>query len=276
MRTPLPMPVVADRFAPMRAELLRILHGLSDADWHLPTVCPGWSVRDVALHILGDDVGLLSNLRDHDGQYGAFTEFDDLVTFINQRNAVWIDANRLMSRRILLHLLADLGAAWQTHAAAVDPAMPFGPIGWTGNAHDPMGLHLARELTEYWMHHQHIADAVGVTSLKDRHFLHPVLSTFVYCLPRTYAEVSAPLDTVVKVVITGEAADEWHLVREAEGWQLYAQTDLLPAATITLSDDTAWRLFTKGLDPAVIPSRLHVTGDAALGAVMAQAVAILA
>jgi uncharacterized protein (TIGR03083 family) len=270
------MPVVADLFAPMRAELLRILHGLSDAEWEAPTACPGWSVRDVTLHILGDDAGLLSNLRDHDGQYGAFTQFDDLVTFINQRNAVWIEANRRLSRRILLHLLGVLGAEWQAYTAGVDPDAPFGPIGWTGNDHAPMGLHLARELTEYWMHHQHVADAVGVTSLKERRFMHPVLSTFIYCLPRTYAQTDAPMDTLVKVIITGEGAGEWHLVREAQRWQLYAQTDLSPAVAITLGDDTAWRLFTKGLDLAAIPGRLHIEGDQTLGMVMAQAVAILA
>mgnify|MGYP001473010431 CR=1 FL=1 len=70
MRVALETPRIAGLFAPMRAELLRVLHGLSDEEWDLPTACTGWSVRDVALHILGDDMGLLSGLRDSDSPPG--------------------------------------------------------------------------------------------------------------------------------------------------------------------------------------------------------------
>ncbi len=47
-----------------RAALLELLGDLSPADWEAPTVCPGWSVKDVALHLLGDDIGRLSWGRD--------------------------------------------------------------------------------------------------------------------------------------------------------------------------------------------------------------------
>lgn len=276
MRLLLPTPRVAHLFAPMRAELLRVLHGLDDAQWNLPTACADWSVRDVALHLLGDDVGLLSNLRDGDGQYGAMTDFTDLVVYINARNATWVEATRRISRALLISLLAITGEAWAAYAQSVDPDAPGGPIGWTGNAWDPMGLHLARELTEYWMHHQHICEAVGVVSLKDETTLHAVLSAFVHCLPRTYGETAAPVDTLVKVVITEVGGGEWHLIREADRWRLYAESDLRPSATVRLSSDTAWRLFTKGLDPAQFPARIAVEGDQALGQVIWGALAILA
>ncbi|MBE2270190.1 MAG: maleylpyruvate isomerase N-terminal domain-containing protein [Anaerolinea sp.] len=276
MRVPLPTPHVADLFAPMRAELLRVLSSLDDEQWTLPTACSEWSVRDVALHILGDDMGLLSNLRDHDSPPGKFDAFDDLVAYINARNAVWVEATRRLSRHLLLAQLTFTGAQWVEYATSVDPETPAGPIGWTGNAQDSMGLHLARELTEYWMHHQHICEAVVVTSLKDARYLHAVLGTFIHCLPRTYAHVEAPPDTLVKVVITGEGGGEWHLVREVERWRLYADTDLPPTSTVTLDTDTAWRLFTKGVDAKQLDARLQVEGDPALGQVMRQAVAILA
>lgn len=260
----------------MRAELLRVLSGLDDAQWNLPTACADWSVRDVALHLIGDDVGLLSNLRDGDGQYGAMTEFTDLVAYINKRNAVWVEATRRVSRRLLLSVLAITGEMWAEYAQSVDPDAPGGPIGWTGNAHDPMELHLARELTEYWMHHQHICEAVGVTSLKDDTYLRAVLGTFVHCLPRTYGEVVAPVETLVKVVITGDGGGAWYLIREGDRWRMYADSDLHPAATVRLSSDSAWRLFTKGLTDADIRARIAIDGDEALGQVFCGAVAILA
>ena len=276
MRVPLPTPRVAHLFPLMRAELLRVLRGLSDADWQRPTACAEWSVKDVALHLLGDDVGLLSNLRDHDGRYARIESFAELVAYINAQNTLWVQAMRRMSRELLISQLETLGAQWAAFAAGVDPEAPAGPIGWTGNAQDPMGLHLARELTEYWMHHQHICEAVGIDSLKDRPVFPAVLNTFVHCLPRTFQAAPAPAETLVKVIITGAGGGEWHLIRGEERWLLYASSDLLPASTITMTDDAAWRLFTKGIEPSHIPNHIQREGDLSLGQVIWDAVAILA
>src|SRR5947199_2508097 len=97
------------------------------------------------------------------------------------------------------------------------------------------------------MHHQHICEALGIQSLKGRRFLHPVLTTFIHALPKTYETVAAPAGTTIRLHITGEAEDHFYLIREDGGWSLYASTDNAPDTTITMSDDTAWRLFTKGL-----------------------------
>jgi hypothetical protein len=49
-----------------------------------------------------------------------------------------------------------------------------------------------------------------------------------------------------------------------------------PAATVTLDEDTAWRMFTRGLPPEVVRSRASIDGDVGLGEVALSAVAILA
>src|SRR5262249_24295032 len=46
-----------------RAALLTLLGELDPTAWAKPTVCPDWSVKDVALHILDDDLGWLSRGR---------------------------------------------------------------------------------------------------------------------------------------------------------------------------------------------------------------------
>lgn len=35
-----------------RARLLSVLEGLDDAGWRTPSLCAGWSVRDLAVHLL--------------------------------------------------------------------------------------------------------------------------------------------------------------------------------------------------------------------------------
>ncbi|MGD0750715.1 MAG: maleylpyruvate isomerase N-terminal domain-containing protein [Anaerolineales bacterium] len=52
MESPKPV-IVAALFPEIHAELLSLLKKLSVEDWQKPTVCSGWLVKDVALHILG-------------------------------------------------------------------------------------------------------------------------------------------------------------------------------------------------------------------------------
>lgn len=161
----------------------------------------------------------------------------------------------------MIPLLGFTNEQISTFLNTLNPLDVGGGIGWTGHNADPIWMHIARELTEQWTHHQHICDAAEITSLKEARFVHPVLSTFVYALPQTYHDTAAPLDTLVKLVITGEGGGTWHLVREADAWQLYADTVLLPTTTIAIDTDTAWRLFTRGLEAETIRQRADVEGQ---------------
>jgi uncharacterized protein (TIGR03083 family) len=51
----------------LRAELAALLTGLTGGDWGRPTACPGWSVHDVAAHLLGVELGNVSVRRDRWG-----------------------------------------------------------------------------------------------------------------------------------------------------------------------------------------------------------------
>jgi hypothetical protein len=59
-------------------------------------------------------------------------------------------------------------------------------------------------------------------------------------------------------------------------WTLYQAAETAPAVTVTLDQETAWRLFTKGIDRTTARERATIVGDAALGEVALTAVAILA
>ena len=58
-----PLDVTAS-LRPERAELLALLRDLSADEWARPTECPAWTVKGIALHILGDDLSLLTRQRD--------------------------------------------------------------------------------------------------------------------------------------------------------------------------------------------------------------------
>ena len=49
-----------------RVDLLDLLSGLSADEWSAGTACPGWTVKDIAVHVLGEELGWLSRGRDGD------------------------------------------------------------------------------------------------------------------------------------------------------------------------------------------------------------------
>ncbi|HZS90985.1 MAG TPA: maleylpyruvate isomerase family mycothiol-dependent enzyme [Chloroflexota bacterium] len=278
---PLPPVSVVELFPRERASLLSVLGALSESEWSAPTACAGWSVHDVALHLLGDDVGILSRERDgHVDQSGSegldLSQWEQLLAYINSRNAEWVTATRRISPRLLCEMLAFTGERVYQHFAGCDLGALGGAVSWAGPGPAPVWLHVAREYTERWMHQQHIRDAVGRPGMKEPRWFAPVLATFVRALPHTLRTVAAPNGTSLKLAITGPAGGEWYVVRQDEGWQLTADAVAAPEATVAIDQEMAWRLFTKGLTKeAALP---HVTqeGDARLTGRVLEMVSIIA
>lgn len=277
MRKPEPV-LVIDLFPEERAQLLALLATLSAEEWEQPTVCPGWSVKDVGLHLLGDDVGLLSRNRDDfrtvaGNQIGGF---DALVAYVNQQNARWLEATRRISPQVLCQLLRFTGDLTQHYFRTVDLLAATSTVSWVGREPVPAWLDVAREYTERWVHQQHIRDALDRPGFKEPRFFAPVLETFVWALPRAFQDASAPDGTKVGIAITGDAGGMWTLVREGGAWTLYHVCGQVPATQVTLDQELAWRLFTKGISSAEARQQIAVEGDVTLGMKVLAAVAIIA
>ncbi len=113
--------LIVELFPEERAQLLGLLSQLSTEEWNKPTVCAGWSVKDVALHLLGDDVGLLSRTSDFKFPSAAgIADWEELVAFINQANQIWVQATRRMSTDLLRKFLALTGQESYQRFASLD------------------------------------------------------------------------------------------------------------------------------------------------------------
>jgi hypothetical protein len=121
-----------------------------------------------------------------------------------------------------------------------------------------------------------IREAVGAEGLYEPPLFAPVLSTFVFALPVAYRDVDAPTGSAVQVEVTGDSGGAWSLRRAADGWRLSAGSTPGPAATVRLDQETAWKLWTKGLTPGEARSNVAIEGDRALGEAILRAVAIIA
>ena len=245
--------LVVDLFPLERYELLNLLAQLREEEWQKPTICAGWSVKDIVLHLLGDDVARLSRMRDA-FDYSALVNdhppintLSDLVAYINEMNELWVQATRRMSNRLVCTFLSLTGEETYQLFSSLDLYAIGESVSWAGPDPAPVWLDIAREYTERWVHQQHIRDAVGRPGLKDRLFFAPVLETFVRALPHTFREVHASDGTLIHLLISGEAGGEWYLQREEETWILGKSATTGAEATVILDQESAWRLFTKGM-----------------------------
>jgi uncharacterized protein (TIGR03083 family) len=270
--------LVLDRVAPLHAELIGLLRRLSPGDWSRPTACALWSVRDIAAHLLDDDLRRLSFHRDRQPPPGSPPVGNaDLIAMVNQLNAEWVAVARRMSPRVIVDLLEVTGPWVVDLFRATDPFAPgFWGVSWAGEEASPHWFDVGRDYTERWLHQQQIRDAVGAAPLTGREWLHPVLDLFVRALPFAYRDTEAPVNTAVVVAIQGEAGGQWTLRREQQRWGLYVGAVPDPAASVSVTDDSAWRLFAKQLQGDAARRRVTVVGDQALGGVARTALAVLA
>jgi uncharacterized protein (TIGR03083 family) len=266
---------VLDLFLPERAALVDLLTGLAPGDWMLPTVCAGWSVHDVALHILGGDLTNISRRRD-EFLVTSPNEGEDFVAFINRINEQWVDAARRLSPRVIIDLLRLTGPQLHAYFSTLDLDALGGGVSWAGLDPAPVWLDVAREYTERWLHQQHIRLATSRPDLHDPRFMRPVLATFVYALPVAYRHINAPHGSTITFNITGDSGGMWSLLRESGGWSLYSGPAPNPIATIAVDESTAWRLLTRGISPDEARPALTVEGDPILATPFLHAVAIIA
>src|SRR6185437_1239594 len=93
LRQPSPI-LVAELFPELRRKLIELLNSLYDEEWSLPTSARLWNVKDVALHLLGGDLGILSRKRDSFSPPGtSMGGWDELVKFINDLNHYMVARN---------------------------------------------------------------------------------------------------------------------------------------------------------------------------------------
>jgi uncharacterized protein (TIGR03083 family) len=225
-----------------RGDFLALLASLGDADWTMPTEAGRWTVKDVALHVLDDELGWLSRGRDNDssGVLDDTGDYRQFVAALDAKNQRWVDGASGLSHRVLKDLLEWSGQQVDQYHASLDLREPSHVI-WAGPGPVPLWFDLARDLTERWVHQQQIRGAVRVPGRHDR-FLPVVLQTFVWAFPHQYRAEAEPGTTVQ--LRFGRAGGSWMLTREARRWVLDEGNAPGPAATLQMAPHVAWRQLT--------------------------------
>lgn len=275
MKAQTPRPIdVGGLFRPDRDALVDLLTGLSPAEWSTPTVCSGWDVHDVALHVLGGDLGNIARRRD--GFRWEPPSGERLGEFLDRINQEWVRAARRLSTRLTIDLLRFTGPMLFEYFDGLDPSAMGGRVSWAGPKPAPIWLDLAREYMERWVHQQHVRDAVGRPGQRGSRSSAPVIAASMHALPLALASRDPGPGTAVTIRITGDAGGQWSLLKGARDWRLLEGCAQDATATVVVPSDDWWRIVTLGLTSDQALGRVRVEGDPALAKAVLSAVAIIA
>jgi uncharacterized protein (TIGR03083 family) len=279
----MPPILVAELFPEISRRLVELLRSLAAEEWRRPTVSSRRTVKDIASHLLDGSLRRLAAQRDYyrsDDEQSRPRADEPLVAFLGRLNDEWQTATRRLSPKVLVDLVEWADARLADLFRSLDPHGPaLFPVAWAGEAQSENWMDVAREYTEKWHHTQQIFDATGRPStILDGRLGHPCLDIFLRALPFTYREVAAGPGSVVTVTVTGAAGGNWHVERRPDGWVQVGEA-FRPAATVTMDQDTAWRLVTKrrSRDAArqMFPG-IRITGDEILGLPVLDMVSVMA
>ncbi len=238
---------VRPELAAERRELLHLLDSLTADEWAAPSAAPGWTVRDLALHLLDDDLGWLSRGRDEDTSSYLHERGDALVTALAAKNQRWIDGARGLSSQVLVDLLDWSGRQMDAYYSTMDLG-GHGEVTWAGEDAVPAWFDICQDLTERWVHQMQIREAIGRVEDYAARYLPLVLRTFVWAFPHQY-RANAPEGTTVRLDLG--AGGVWTLTRADDAsWTLDEGAPAHPDASATFGDDAGWRSLTGGSVPA--------------------------
>lgn len=260
--------------------LINMLRTLKTSDWAKQTIAPGWSVKDVAVHLLDGNIRTLSMARDgyFGGEAESVSSYKELVTFLNKINADWVRAFQRVSPAVLINLLEITGKQYCSYLKTLDPFKPaIFSVDWAGESKSDNWFHIAREYTEKWHHQQQIRLVFEQEKpLLSNKYYYPHLDTSMRALPHHYRNIEAREGTVIHFGVTGISNRGWYLWRNSGKWELLSECDFQPNCSVIIEDTVAWRLFTKGIDKSQARSQMRIQGSIELGEKILDMLAVMA
>ncbi len=279
MQTQVSVPDTRLLFRIVYERLSELVASLEGDEWDAPTIAKAWRVRDILAQLLDGDIRRLSMGRDvyFGEKVPPIHGYGDLVNWLNQLNADWVKASRRISPKILAGLVEWVAPQVCEMFEQADPNQPaLFPVAWAGEEASTMKFDIAREFTERWLHQEQIRHALGRPSLCDTDLFPVFIDIFLMGLPYRYREQPAQPGDKLRVHVAGGENVTRDLVFDAGAWVL-CKADQRPARTkVSLPDQTAWQLFSKGITPAQARTSAKVEGDALLAEPLFHLVSVMA
>lgn len=259
-------------------QLIGLLRTLNEAEWEQRIASGKYSVKDIAAHMLDNNLRILSLIRDgyRTGRPEEIKSYFDLVSYRDRQDEEWIRAAQRLSPKIITDLLQTTGKEYFEVLNGLDPwEDSVFSESLVGEEIAKNWFHIAREYADRWIHQQQIRNALGKEELLTRELFYPVIDTYMCALPQTYRYTDAVVGSSVMIRVTGDAGGEWHINKTEEGWVLRHTTRVEPLAVVEMDAGTAWRLFSKEISPEEAEEKVKLEGAAELGKIALQLTSII-
>jgi uncharacterized protein (TIGR03083 family) len=262
-----------------RAEFVALLEELSADEWTHSTECPAWTVKGIALHVLGDDLSCLSRQRDQ-AQPAVFRndagEWAGSYRSLDEFNEHWVSTAEFFGTELIVELLRETGAWTLEWYTTVDPESLGEAVWFYSEDPAPYWMIAAREHWERWIHQNQIRRATGRPLLDEEGLLKTVIGTVMRAFPHAFRALRVDDGTTVGVSLT-ELGD-WTVQRDRGAWRLYEGAGADADIGLSVARESATPLFSRGLSADEVTQAVTLQGDvkpgglivAGLGAALAR------
>jgi len=267
MNKPLEPILISHLFNKIENLLIGLLRSLNAEDWREQTIARKWKVKDVAAHLLDTQLRKLSIVRDgFVAEIPIIKSNADLIAFINRLNHEGVMIYRRLSPNILIEIMETASKEFAEFHSSLDPyAKAAFAVSWAGERVSENWFDTAREYTERWLHQQQIRLAVDKPGIMTHELYFPVLDTFMRALPHHYRDIKSKTDKMIQFNVIGECGGSWYLYRDKAKWALIKSPNGEKISEVSIPEEIAWRIFTKGIDKQSAEKLISCDGEKEIG-----------
>lgn len=193
---------MSDIFDSLEAEqdaISQMLASLNEAAWDSPSLCEGWTVSDVVLHLAQTEEGVAATSTRRELRIPI-----EGASNVDEAMAQWVAAERGAAGS---EVLARWEKARREAIASLRSAPQDQPLTWAAAPLKPKTLATTR-LSEHWIHALDVAEPLGI-DYSDTARLHDIARLAHRTLPYAYGRAGRNDPPSVHLRLQGPDGDLW-------------------------------------------------------------------
>ena len=243
--------------------LAELLGELSEAEWLTPTALPGWSVKDVAAHVVGTELTLTGQASPPLAD--AARAQSHIRNDIGAINEAWVESFRIRSGSDVVDELRSVTARRRGELEEMTQEA-FDADSWTPAGPGSYGRFMQIRVYDCWIHEQDIRDALGRPGHQSgpcaEQSLDEVARALGYIVGK---KAGAPQGASVTIELDGPTRRNLHVT--VDGRAAVVPSLAGPATTVVRMPFRLFMAMASGRVPAdPAAGEVVINGDAGLGA----------
>ena len=256
--------VVVDHLAEVWSSVGTACQGLGEEQWELGTDCPGWSVKDQLSHLIGIELMLLGESAPSPPDPMP----DHVRNPIGEINEAWILSRRpVPGAEVLAEFEATTGRRLES-LRAMSPS-DFDVVGPSPVGQVPYREFMETRVMDSWAHEQDVRRALSCPGGRNGPGEAVTLERCLRAMPFVVGKRVAPPDGTGVLFGVAGVLGRQVLVRMdgARASSVPPSTTAAPTTTLTMDQQTFWRLGLGRVEPAKVlaSGEVALEGDVGLG-----------